>query len=79
MSLCLLVSTDIQVILICSFLYDKESSCEKTLGACLSKVSPAGKKCDLPSSGYRISSINQEIRWETLSAGSDNLYPQAIF
>jgi len=49
------------------------------LGACLSKVSPAGKKCDLPSSGYRISSINQEIRWETLSAGSDNLCPQAIF
>ena len=49
------------------------------LGACLSKLSPAGKKRGLPSCGYRISSINQEIRWEELSAGSNNLCPQAIF
>jgi len=29
------------------------------LGACLSKLFPAGKKWDLPSSVYRISSISQ--------------------
>ncbi len=44
------------------------------LGACLSKLSPAGKNHGLPSSGYRISGINRKSAGK-LTAGSNNFCP----